>query len=501
MTIVSVTSATDALEKQFRQIMALGDVSSMLGWDTNVMMPDNAGDVRGNQLAELATVTHEKLADPRLADLFAAAAMESLDGWRAANLREMRSAYAHATAVPADLVAAIAKQSVISEQCWREARKESDFSRFLTEFKPMLALRQQEAAAKGAALGLSPYDAMLDGYDSGMRAAIIDPIFAQVKTWLPDLVEAAIAHQARQPAIIDAPPVPIDKQEALGRELMVSLGFDMTRGRIDVSTHPFCGGVPGDVRITTRYSTDDYSGSLFGVLHETGHALYEAGLPEAYRLQPVGRARGMSLHESQSLFVEMQLARSPAFLRYLAPKLRAQFGVDGAAWTPDAMQRSLTQVERSFIRVDADEVTYPLHIMLRYELEQALLSGDLAPEDLPGAWNEKMQHYLGITPPNDASGCLQDIHWSDGSIGYFPTYTLGAMTAAQLMASARKALPELDAQIERGEFAPIIGWLRENVHQHGSFYTTPELIAAATGEPLNPKFYENHLKLRYTPAA
>jgi len=349
-------------------------------------------------------------------------------------------------------------------------------------------------------LNLSPYDALLDSYDPGMRNAFIVPFFADLTLWLPAFVGEAIEAQKSHPILPLTASIPIAQQEQLGRQMMETLGFDSTRGRIDVSAHPFCGGAPGDCRITTRYKEDRFTDALYGVLHETGHALYEQGLPAEWRGLPVGDARGMSMHESQSLFIEMQLCRSPAFFAFLLPKLKAQFAVSGPAWELPNVQRALTQVERSFIRVNADEVTYPLHVILRWELEQKLLSGDLSAEELPGAWADKMQEYLGITPPDHAHGCLQDIHWPEGMFGYFPTYTLGAMTAAQLMATARRALPDLDVQVTKGQLGPLVAWLRENVHRHGSMVSTPQLIEQATGQALNPAIYQAHLKQRYLAA-
>lgn len=491
------TPATDALETRFRQIAALDSAAGILHWDAATMLPPQSGDVRGEQLAALAEVAHEKLTDPALAGWFADAESETLSDWRAANRQEMRHRYAHATAVPQALVSALTKLRITAEHQWRESKKQADYASFLPLFRDILRLSREVADAKAAALGLTPYDALLDSYDPGMRHAFIAPIFAELKTWLPEFVGTAIDHQQRHATLPLTAEVPIAQQEALGRQMMQLLGFDTTRGRIDVSAHPFCGGAPGDCRITTRYREDRFTDALYGVLHETGHALYEQGLPEAWRGLPVGEARGMSLHESQSLFIEMQLCRSAPFLQYLLPQLKAAFGVSGPAWELPNMQRALTRVERSFIRVNADEVTYPLHIILRWELEQALLAGDLDPADLPGAWAEKMQAYLGITPANDAEGCLQDIHWPEGMFGYFPTYTLGAMIAAQLMATARAALPDLDGQIARGELAPLIGWLRTHVHQHASRYSTPELIVQATGRPLDPAVYRAHLTARY----
>jgi carboxypeptidase Taq len=279
--------------------------------------------------------------------------------------------------------------------------------------------------------------------------------------------------------------------------LMERIGFDFDHGRLDISLHPFCGGTPDDVRITTRYEEDDFDRALQGVLHETGHAMYERGLPEAWRRQPVGRARGMSLHESQSLLVEMQVCRSREFQVFAAPILRAVFGADGPAWGADNLYRLGTRVERSFIRVDADEVTYPAHVILRYRLERALLAGELALKDLPVAWNDGMRALLGIVPPDDRLGCLQDIHWFEGAFGYFPTYTLGAMTAAQLFAAAKRADPAILPGIEKGAFAPLMAWLRANVHAKASRFTTAEIITAATGHPLDPAVFERHLRARY----
>ncbi len=490
-------SALDQLEGRFRQIAALDSASGILHWDAATMLPENAGDARGEQLAALAEVAHEKLTDPALSPLFADAEGEKPNGWRAANLREMKHRYAHATAVPQALVSALTKLRITSEHQWREAKATSDYASFLPIFREIIALSREVADAKAAALGLSPYDALLDSYDPGLRNAYIEPVFADVKRWLPDFVGEAIEAQSKQATLPLTASVPIAQQEQLGRQMMAALGFDSTRGRIDVSVHPFCGGAPGDCRITTRYKEDRFTDALYGVLHETGHALYEQGLPGEWRGLPIGDARGMAMHESQSLLIEMQLCRSAAFLEYLLPKLKAEFGVSGAAWELPNVQRALTKVERSFIRVNADEVTYPLHVILRWELEQALLTGDLTPDDLPGAWAEKMQTYLGITPPDHENGCLQDIHWPEGMFGYFPTYTLGAMTAAQLMDAARKALPELDASIRKGDFAPLVNWLRVNVHRHASLLSTPELIAQATGQGLNPAIYQAHVRARY----
>ncbi len=281
------------------------------------------------------------------------------------------------------------------------------------------------------------------------------------------------------------------------RRLAARAGLEFTHARLDRSTHPFCGGTPTDVRITTRYDEADPAQAIMGVLHETGHALYERGLPSAYARQPVGEAAGMGAHESQSLIIEMQACRSDAYLSWLAPELHASFGGDEAAYTGANLARLWRRVQPGFIRVDADEMTYPAHIILRFRLEQALIGGDLGVADLPGAWNEGFNALLGITPPDDARGCLQDIHWYDGGFGYFPSYTLGAMAAAQLMAAARRAVPDLDASLAQGEHAKLLSWLRTHVHGQGSRFGFNDLLRRATGKPLDPADFEAHLSARY----
>ena len=365
----------------------------------------------------------------------------------------------------------------------------------------MLGLVREVASAKAARLGTTPYEALLDEYEPGGSTAAIDDLFDDLARRLPQLIGGALERQAARGAALPLEgPFPIEAQRRLGRTLMQRLGFDFEHGRLDVSLHPFCGGTPDDVRLTTRYDEGDFGRALMGVLHETGHALYERGLPASWRRQPVGDARGMSVHESQSLLVEMQACRSREFAEFVAPLLREAFGGRGPAWEPGNLYRLNTSVARSPIRVDADEVTYPAHVILRYRLERAMIAGDLAPEDLPGAWNAAMRELVGIVPASDREGCLQDIHWYDGAWGYFPTYTLGAMTAAQLFAAARAADPAILPGIARGDFARLLAWLRAHVHAQGSRYATADLIAQATGRPLDAAAYGRHLEARYLAA-
>jgi carboxypeptidase Taq len=474
----------------------------VLHWDLATQMPEGGAAARSEQLAGLKLVCHEIITDAAMPDLLdGAAAQNDLDPWQRANLKEMRRSWLHAGSIAADLVEASSKASSACEMAWRVARPANDFAAVLPTLQRVLDRTREVAALKAARLGKTPYDALLDQYEPDGSEAAIDAVFEPLARSLPALIDGAIAAQARRPAPVPpAGPFPIAAQREAAVKLMTRLGFDFDHGRLDISLHPFCGGTPDDVRITTRYDEDDFRRALMGVLHETGHALYERGLPEAWRRQPVGKARGMGLHESQSLLVEMQVCRSRAFHDYVAPILRETFGRSGPEWEPENLYRLNTRVERSLIRVDADEVTYPAHVILRYRLERALLKGDLALADLPAAWNDAMRELIGLAPPDDRQGCLQDIHWYDGAFGYFPTYTLGAMTAAHLFDAAKRADPAIEPGIGRGEFAPLFAWLRAQVHGKASSLSTQEIIVQATGKPLDAAIFERHLRARYLDA-
>lgn len=492
------STAYASLEARFRRIAAISGALGILDWDQAVMMPAGGAAARAEQIATLGVLRHELLTSPEIGDLIEAAGGEPLDDWQRSNLNEMRRARAHAMALPPDLVERRAHAASSCEIVWREARAKSDFSLLAPKLGELLELTREAAAAKSAALGLAPYDALLDEFEPEAREAMITPIFDDLAGFLPDFIGRALEKQGAGPAPLPLPgPFPVEAQRALGLEMMKALGFAFDRGRLDVSLHPFTGGGPQDVRITTRYAEEDFFRALMGVLHETGHALYELGLPEAWSNQPVGQARGMVLHESQSLLVEMQVCRSDPFLRFAAPLIARTFGRNGAAYTPANLASHARRVARGLIRVDADEATYPLHIILRFRLERALLDRALSVDELPVAWNDTMRELVGVAPPNDALGCLQDIHWPSGAFGYFPTYTLGALAAAQLYAAARAADSNIEPAIERGDFAPLNTWLRANVHGHGSRLTTDEVLRQATGAPLGTSAFKRHLQQRY----
>jgi carboxypeptidase Taq len=491
----SQPTAYTALTRHFARMSSLRGAQAILGWDMQTMMPKGGAESRGQQLATLEGLSHELMTDPRVGDWLDAAASEasSLGPWEAANLREMRRAWRHATAVEGRLVEALAIAGARCTSVWREARPNNDFASYAPLQAEVMSLVREVAAQKAAAFGVAPYDALIDQYEPGMTAARVETLFEPLRARLPGLIAEALERQgaAASPA---TGTFPTSAQKELGLRVMEALGFDFTHGRLDVSAHPFCGGTPADVRMTTRYREDTWQPAFHGIVHETGHGLYEQGLPADLRDQPVGEARGMGVHESQSLFWEMQVARSPGFLRWVAPLVSEAFG---AATDPADLTRVAHVVKRGLIRVDADECTYPAHVMMRFELEQRLVAGTLAVSDLPEAWRDGMSRHLGVTPPDDRDGCMQDVHWTDGAVGYFPSYTLGAMIAAQLASAMRADLGDPSDLASRGDFAPMLGWLRARVHSQGSLHDTDALVARATGAPLSATAFLAHLERRY----
>ena len=493
-------TAYQELESRFRRVGALEEAIGVLNWDSATMMPAGGAATRAEQLATLSLLAHQQLIAAELDDLLGTVegAKDALDLWQQGNLREMRRRQRHAVAVPGDLVEAVARNSAECESVWRKARPANDFAAVRPLLEEMLRLQREVAQAKAERLKVKPFEALLDRYEPGGSVAMIDRLFDQLAAFLPDLIEAIVERQAAMPSPPDSSgPFPIPAQRRAAERLMTAVGFDFAHGRLDISAHPFCSGAPDDVRITTRYDESNFSKALMGVLHETGHALYKRNLPARWRLQPVGAARGMAIHESQSLLLEMQVCRSLAFAKFAAPLLREAFDGDGPAWAPEALYRRQIRVRRSLIRVDADEVTYPAHVILRYRLEQAMLAGDLEVRDLPAAWAEELRKLLGIAPDTNRDGCLQDIHWFDGSWGYFPTYTLGAMIAAQMFEAIGETISDLPDLIAGGEFRPLFAWLGERVHCQGSLMSTAELVESATGRPLGVASFERHLRRRY----
>jgi carboxypeptidase Taq len=489
----------EQLEQEFRRLHAFRGALSLLRWDAAVMMPRGSADVRGEQLAALETEHHALLTTPKVARLLerAEAGASQLEDWPLANLREMRRQRDHAIATPPSLISRLAKATARAEVFWVEAKKANDFKILAPHLEEVVHLVRDKAALLGQARGLAPYDALVDGFTPGISVADIDTIFKALSRKLPGLINQAIEVQALHAPVPLAGKFSVARQRSLAVDVLKALGFPFDRGRLDESEHPFTEGVPGDIRVTTRFDLSDPFSGLLGAVHETGHAMYDLGLPMQWRDQPVGRDRGLALEESQSLLFEMNLCRSRAFIKYLRPLLEKYLQVSGPEWQEANLYRQLIRVRRSCIRMDADELTYPVHIMLRYELEKKILEGSLPVSDLPDAWNANLEQRLNIRPANDVEGCLQDIHWAVGHFGYFPSYALGAVIAAQLYEAMRAANPALDDEIAAGQFGGVMDWLRDNVHGIGARLPMQELIKQATGKPLTAAAYLRYLEAKY----
>ncbi|TKT75390.1 carboxypeptidase M32 [Aquamicrobium sp. LC103] len=487
------------LDDLCRRLDALEHALAILGADEATHMAVGGGEARAEAMSTLSGMYHRQATAPEIEDWLAAAEKEALNEEQAAAITEFHRRYVNLTCLPAEFVERQTRARMRCEQLWRDLRAKNDWAGFLPALEGIVELVREEAAMRADVLGLDPYDALMEQYDPGNRAAEIGEVFSELKHFLVDFVPKALDVQERRLADRPLRPLagayPIEKQRELGLAMMNAVGFDLTRGSLSVSHHPFCGGVPTDVRITTRYKTSEFLSSLMGVLHETGHALYEQGLPREWAHWPLGKARGMAIHESQSLFVEKQIGRNPAFWDWALPVVERHLG---ESWSKEDILAYVHRVERGLIRVDADEVTYPLHVILRFELEQELIAGRLEVRDLPEAWDAKMRDYLGLsTLDNPADGPMQDVHWPSGAFGYFPSYTLGAMIAAQQWAAIEREHPGIDDEIAEGRFETVNEWRRAWIWSQASRWSTPELIERATGEPLNVDHFRRHLEARY----
>jgi carboxypeptidase Taq len=490
------------LVRRIKDYSLLGSCASVLGWDERTYMPHQGSAHRAEQMALLARLTHEMLTAPeigaRLSEVEQSALVRDSESDAAVNVREIRRSYDRAVKLPKELVEEIARVTIRAQQVWQEARQANDFAAFKPWLEKIVHLKRQEAEAIGYA-GVA-YDALLDEYEPGATTAEITRVFASLRAELVPLV-AAIAASGRKPRreILERE-YPVDRQQVFGQAAAAAIGFDFDAGRLDVTTHPFCSGMgPGDCRITTRYNSRHFNDAFFGIMHEAGHGIYDQGLDPEHFGTPRGSAISLGIHESQSRLWENQVGRSQPFWEHFFPRARQVFlgalrdvGLDDFVF-------AINDVQPSFIRVEADEATYNMHIILRFELEQALVGGDLEPADAPAAWNEKFKQFFQLTPPTDKLGCLQDIHWSMGGLGYFPTYTLGNLYAAQFMEQARQDLGGLDSDFRRGEFGLLKGWLNEKIHRPGQRYRAKDLCQRVTGKPLSHKPLLAYLRSKYAP--
>jgi carboxypeptidase Taq len=491
------------LDELCRQVAALDHAQSMLGADEATHMAPGGGADRADAMARLAGMIHRMITDPQVGD-WLADAKDGGDGGKAAALREFARVRANRMALPAQFVERQTAARLRSEQLWRTLKPSGNWKAFLPTLAGVIALAREEAAMRAAASGLDPYDALIEQHDPGTRAAAIEPVFARLRQFLGEFLPVALAVQRRRREKLAArgelaspgkPVYPLEGQRALGLAGMAAAGFDFARGSLSVSHHPFCGGVPSDVRITTRYRGGDFLSSFMAILHETGHALYEQGLPAEWAHWPCGKARGMAMHESQSLFVEKQVGRHPAFWRFALPLARKHLKLD---WKQGRAVYEAQRVARGYIRVEADEVTYPLHVILRFELEADIFAGRLAAADIPQAWDARMRAYLGLgTLDRPAQGPMQDVHWPAGIFGYFPSYTLGAVMAAQQWRAIARTHRDIEKDLARGDFSRINRWRDKRIWKKASLHSADEIMQAATGSGLDPEPFIDHLRARY----
>jgi carboxypeptidase Taq len=481
-----------------RENEVFDSIAHTLGWDEQTQLPKAATDLRADQSSLLARLSHQRATDRRLAELIAAAEEASRglpgDSDEATTARDARRDFDRATKLPEDLVEELARAEVVGHAAWVEARKNNDFKSFQPHLATTIRLKKREADCIG--YKSNPYDALLDDYEPDETAAGVEQVFGGFKNELIDLVRR-IQESGRKPRTdLLERSFPIEKQKELTRMAAQAVGFDFEAGRLDIAVHPFCSGLgPGDTRMTTRFDEHDVGNAFFSTLHEAGHALYEQGLPKReYFGTGCGKYVSLGIHESQSRMWENLVGRSRAFWQFFWPKLQSMFKEALGDVKMDEWLGAVNAIRPSFIRTEADEATYNLHIFLRFELEQAMLRGDLGPADLPGAWDERMKSYLGITPPVASKGVLQDVHWSSGLMGYFPTYTLGNLYAAQLFEAARRDVGDLDALFARGQFAPLLDWLRTKIHHVGRRYSARQLVKKITGADLSPRPLMDHLK-------
>lgn len=493
----------DQLVHKLRDAAALGGISGLLGWDEMVMMPSGAAASRSRQKAALSAVLHSKATDPELGELLdRLAKADDLSEWEAACVRKASKQYVKDKALTEEFVRRESAQETRGYTEWVKARAADDFKGFAPVLKEWVELKKERAAMVDP--NGNPYDTLADDFSAGLTAARVTEIFDAVKAELiPFLAELRDKGTAPDNSWLVDGDYDVEKQTALCFDIAKELGFDLDKGLLNVSVHPFTGGCgPEDVRMTTRYKQSDVTEGLTGTIHETGHALYEQGRNMAdYAMDlPVNEAAGMAIHESQSLLWERMVALSMPFAEYLQPKLREKFPDAVGDRSAEDLYRAMNVVKmNNLIRVEADEVTYPMHIICRFEIERDLIEGTMAVEDVPAVWAAKMKEYLGVDVPGDAQGVLQDIHWNGmGAFAYFPTYTLGAMAATQIFETAKEQLPDLDADIRAGNFKPLREWLRENVHELGSLYeTADDLLVKVTGKPLDPSIFVSYLKSKY----
>lgn len=499
------STAYQELVNRARDAATIASAAQVLGWDQETMMPPGGVELRTRQLSQLAKLSHEMFTDARIGDLLAEC--ESSDDLvadplseTAVNIRELRREYDRRTKLPASLVEEEARLASVGQHTWAKARKESNFASFRPILEQIVSLLRQKADCYGWPEGGEPWDALAEDYERGCTAKHVAEVFSPLRTRLKSLLDELLGKGTPPSNAFNELKLPIDRQETFVRFIAESIGFDFNRGRLDKSTHPFCSGTfPGDVRLTTRFRETDLNDAIGSTMHEAGHGIYEQGLLAEHFGLPMGQSVSLGIHESQSRMWENQVGRSRAFWEWAYPHLNEHFGSALNGLSFEDTYGGANIVNPDFIRVEADEATYNMHIMVRFELERAILKGELAVGDIPAAWNARYQEYLGLEVPNDAKGCLQDVHWSMTSMGYFPTYTLGNLYAAQFFEKALVDMPDLYDQFRKGDFSNLKQWLNQHIHRHGQRYAPEKLCEVVTGKPLSADPLLRHLEGKLRP--
>ncbi|AEH38062.1 carboxypeptidase M32 [Halopiger xanaduensis] len=489
------TDTYDEFESRVQRISNVGNAAGILRWDQEVVMPDEGTPARAQQLSTLSSISHELLTADETGELLEELEADELDDERAAVVREIRRQYDRETSVPQELVEEISETTANAHPKWKQAKEEDDFETFAPVLEKLVELKRDYAHHVDP--DADPYEVLFAEYEPYIDLETAERVLENLRDELVPLIEAVDGSDAELTTDAFAGEFDDDDQEALARDVLDSLGYDWDRGRLDTAPHPFSSGTQFDARVTTRFEEDDLLGSITSTIHEFGHANYTLGLPDEGYGTPLGEARDLSVHESQSRLWENHVGRSRPFWEHFLPIAAERFP-ELEDVTPEEAYEAANQVyDDNLIRVEADELTYHLHIVIRFEIERDLISGDLEVEDVPEVWNDKYEEYLGVRPETDAEGCLQDIHWSHGSFGYFPTYSLGSVLAAQLYAAAEDELGDLDDDVREADFDALNGWLRENVHRHGKQYETQDLIRRATGEELTADHFLEYVEEKY----
>ncbi len=488
----------EKLKALFKSLSHLQYAQKILGWDEAVMMPEGAGSYRAQALGTFDQIIQKKLTSKKMAALIEATKNEPLASeWDRANFKWIEEQHKLAQCIPLKLSAKLTEAQFASVQAWRKLRAENNWSAYQPYLQTIFNLKQEVADRKSQLLQCSAYDALINDYIPAGTQKDFDEIFAPVQKNLPPLRQSIIEKQAKEPKITQSLALPIPLQKELALCTLKAMQFDFDHGRLDVSHHPFCDGVSTDVRITTRYNENDFLQSLFGSIHEGGHALYDQGVPLDWMTQPVGQPQCMGLHESQSLLFEYQVCQSPAFFKWIAEQISA-ISDKTIEFSAQALYSVSTRVSNTLIRVDSDPVSYPLHVILRYEIEQALFKDEIKIADLPDVWNEKMMRYLNIsTRGNDKDGVMQDVHWPSGDFGYFPAYLLGQIISAQLYAKFLETTPDFENHLQTADFKPLHQWLQKHFYAYGAVYSYKDLAKKASGEAMNAEYLLNRIKMRY----